>query len=107
MSSAACIAMALVGMTAPKCWSPDMENLMDHGMFLTVYGGSNYLAAARCETAFESKDACLSAHTCPDNFNSTFVDMSWRDVRDSRGYIIAPKSYTHILDCAEPGKEIQ
>ena len=101
----ACIAMAMAGVTAPECWDDSMGNLVDRGAFLKVYGGSNYLSAARCNIAYGSEAACLKASFCPENHKPIFVQMSWRDVRDSRDMIIAPNSYSHILDCAEPEKD--
>lgn len=101
MATVACIAMAAVGMTAPHCLGG-----LDTS-FTVVRGGSNYLAVANCDLPQRDEMECLSefGSVCPKGTEVQIIQMPWRQVRANSGRVIHPKSYTHVLDCAEPGKE--
>jgi hypothetical protein len=95
--------MAVVGMTSPECLG--LEELMNKSFFLQVSGGSNYLSAARCNLPNRDEENCLREFSCPEGNQPTFAQIPWRQVRANNGLVIAPNTYTHILDCAEPVKD--
>ena len=101
MASVGCTALAVLGMPAPSCIG------VPEWAFAVVKGGSQFRAATRCDLPDRDEATCLDQMHCPDGTQVAFIKMPWRSVRAYDGRIIAPNSYTHILDCAAPEKDTQ